>query len=145
MKDIWRIIKFTGELWRYYVAVSLFTILLAGMSQLQPLFTKGAVDQVAKLLQGGHADVKLVAIFAAAIFLTDFGQTIFSNIAGFIGDVLFVIDGFLITPPALTGPRRQIDKYGVQREQHQADLPRIMEYDEQRKDRTENELQKGIT
>ena len=88
MRDIWRIIKFTSELWRYYVAVSLFTILLAGMSQLQPLFTKGAVDQIAKLLQGGHADVTLVAIFAGAIFLTDFGQTIFSNIAGYLGDIL---------------------------------------------------------
>lgn len=90
MKDIWRIIKFTSELWRYYAAVSLFTILLAGMSQLQPLFTKGAVDQIAKLLQGGHPDVTLVAIFAGAIFLTDFGQTIFSNIAGYLGDILSV-------------------------------------------------------
>lgn len=90
MKDIWRIIKFTSELWRYYVAVSVFTILLAGMSQLVPLFTKGAVDQIAKLLQGGQADIALVALFAAAIFLTDFGQTIFSNIAGYIGDILSV-------------------------------------------------------
>ena len=90
MKDIWRIIKFTSELWRYYVAVSVFTILLAGMSQLVPLFTKGAVDQITKLLQGGQADIALVALFAAAIFLTDFGQTIFSNIAGYIGDILSV-------------------------------------------------------
>jgi ATP-binding cassette subfamily B protein len=90
MKDIWRIVRFTGSLWRYYVAVSVFTILLAGMNQVQPLFTKGAIDQITKLLGGGHADVKLVAIFAFVIFLTDFAATIFSNISGYIGDLLSV-------------------------------------------------------
>jgi ATP-binding cassette subfamily B protein len=90
MKQIWRIITFTRDLWRYYALVSVFTILLAGMSQLQPLFTKGAIDQISKLTTGGHADVTLVAIFAIAIFLSDFGATIFSNIGGYIGDVLMI-------------------------------------------------------
>jgi ATP-binding cassette subfamily B protein len=88
MKSIWRIIRFTHELWPLYVAVSLFTILLAAMSQIQPLLLKGAVDQISHLLQGGHADVKLVAIFAALIFLSDVGQTLVSNISGYIGDIL---------------------------------------------------------
>jgi ATP-binding cassette subfamily B protein len=90
VKQIWRIIRFTGSLWRYYVAISVFTILLAGMNQVQPLLTKGAIDQITKLLGGGHADVKLVAIFAFVIFLTDFAATIFSNISGYIGDLLSV-------------------------------------------------------
>lgn len=88
MREIWRIVKFTRELWRYYVAISIFTILLSVMSQLQPLFTKGAIDQITKSLSGGKADVTLVAVFAGLIFLTDFGQTIFSNIAGYMGDLL---------------------------------------------------------
>ena len=90
MKDIWRIIRFTGSLWRYYVLISVFTILLAAMSQLQPLLTKAAIDQITKIIGGGHADVTLVAVFAFLIFLTDFGQTIFSNIGGYIGDLLSV-------------------------------------------------------
>ncbi len=88
MNQVWRIIKFTRELWPYYATIGVFTIVLSMMSQLQPLFTKGAIDQVSNLLTGGQADVKLVAIFAVAIFLADLGQTIFSNIAGYIGDVL---------------------------------------------------------
>lgn len=88
MRDIWRIIKFTGELRRYYLAVGFFTVLLAVMSQLQPLFTKGAIDQVSKLAAGGHANVRLVALFAALIFLTDVAQTLLSNVGGFIGDIL---------------------------------------------------------
>lgn len=90
MKHIVRILKFTKELWHYYVAIGAFTILLAAMSQLVPLFTKGAIDQATKLASGGQADVKLVALFAFLIFLTDFGQTIFGNISGYLGDLLSV-------------------------------------------------------
>ncbi len=88
MKHIWRILKFTKELWPYYVSISIFTIILAGMSQLQPLFTKGAIDQITNHLSGGNVNVKLVATFAVLIFLTDLGQTIFSNIGGYLGDIL---------------------------------------------------------
>ncbi len=90
MKDIWRIIRFTKSLWRYYAGISAFTILLAVMTQLQPLFTKGAIDQVAKLTAGGHANVTLVAVFAGLIFLTDLGQTLISNVSGYIGDIMSV-------------------------------------------------------
>lgn len=88
MRDIWRIIRFTKELWRYYLGVSVFAILVASMSQIQPLLTKPAIDQMTKLVQGHHANVKLVAILAVLIFLSDVGQTLFSNFGGYIGDVL---------------------------------------------------------
>lgn len=90
MKYIWRIIKFTGSLWRYYVIVGAFTIFLAALGQLQPLFTKGAVDQITNIISGGQANVALVAFFAAAIFLTDMGQIIFGNIGGYLGDMLAI-------------------------------------------------------
>lgn len=90
MKHIWRIIKFTGSLWRLYVGISLFTVLLAAMSQLIPLFTKGAIDETTKLLSGGQASVGLVALFAVLIFLADAGQTIFSNMSGHWGDIMAI-------------------------------------------------------
>jgi len=58
------------------------------MTQLQPLFTKGAIDQITKLIGGGKADVTIVAVFATAIFLTDLGQTLLSNIGGYFGDLM---------------------------------------------------------
>ena len=60
------------------------------MSQLQPLFTKAAIDQITKLIGGGHANVRLVATFAVAIFLTDVGQTLISNISGYLGDMMSI-------------------------------------------------------
>lgn len=88
MKHIWRIIHDTRELWHYYILIGVLTVLLAVMSQLVPLFTKGAVDQFTKGFSGGHASVTLVAVFAILIFLADLGQTIFSNIGGYLGDVM---------------------------------------------------------
>lgn len=90
MKSIVRIVRFTGSLWRYYLTVSIFTILIALMSQLVPLLTKAAVDEVVKLAAGGEVDVRKVAIFAALIFLTDIATTIFSNIGGHFGDLLSI-------------------------------------------------------
>lgn len=87
MSSLWRIIRFTRDLWRYYAGISVFTILLAGISQLQPLFTKGAIDQISKP-SGGHVDVKLVALFAVLIFVTDVLTTLMSNFGGYLGDLM---------------------------------------------------------
>lgn len=88
MKEILRIIRFTRSLWRYYAGVSAFTILLALMSQLTPLLTKGAIDEITK--HGAHADVSWVAVLALLIFLTDVGGTLMSNFGGYIGDMLSI-------------------------------------------------------
>jgi ATP-binding cassette, subfamily B, bacterial len=90
MKQIWRIIRFTAELKRYYITVSVFTVLLAAMSQVQPILTKVVIDQITNLVKGTPADVKLVAIMAGLIFLSDLGQTLFSNISGYYGDILTI-------------------------------------------------------
>ena len=88
MKEIWRILRFTKNLRKYYVIISVSTIALAVMSQLQPIFTKVAIDQITKGLGGGTTDVTTVAWMAAAIFLTDLGQTLLSNYSGYWGDVM---------------------------------------------------------
>jgi ATP-binding cassette subfamily B protein len=88
MKSIWRIITFTRELRRYYIAVSIFTILIAAMSQVVPLLTKAAIDQISVLGHGHSVDVMRVAVYAGLIFLTDVGQTFFSNLGGYFGDML---------------------------------------------------------
>jgi ATP-binding cassette, subfamily B, bacterial len=90
MREIWRILTFTKSLWRYYAGISIFTILLSVMTQLVPLFTKAAVDEITKLIGGGAADVKVVAWFAVLIFLTDVGQTLLSNFGGYLGDMMSV-------------------------------------------------------
>lgn len=88
MRDIWRIIRFTKNLRKYYAIISGSTILLAIMSQLQPIFTKTAIDEMTKIMGGGTANVTVVAWMAVAIFLTDVAQTLLSNYSGYWGDVM---------------------------------------------------------
>lgn len=90
MKQIWRIIRFTNSLKKYYIGVSIMTVLLALMSQLVPILTKAAIDNISKTAQGGTANVQLVAFLAFLIFLTDIGQTYFGNISGYWGDMLSI-------------------------------------------------------
>jgi len=88
MKSIWRIVRFTGSLWRYYLGVSIFTVLVAAMSQLIPLLTKAAIDEITKLTSGAQVDVAKVALYAALIFVVDMAQNLLSNYGGYVGDML---------------------------------------------------------
>lgn len=90
MKQIWKIITFTSSLRKYYVGISIFTILLAVMSQMVPLITKAAIDEITKSTTTGDVNVLLVAFFAFLIFLTDIGQTYLGNISGYWGDILSI-------------------------------------------------------
>lgn len=88
MKSLWRIVRFTWELWPYYAGVALFSVLVAATTQVQPLLTKTIVDEITKLV--GEQDVRTTVIILAVlgIFLADLGQNLFSNIGGVIGDQL---------------------------------------------------------
>jgi len=66
----------------------MLTIILSAMTQVQPLFMKAAIDQITKVIQGGHANVRLVALFAVLIFISDVSQTVLSNISGYLGDIM---------------------------------------------------------
>lgn len=84
MKNIWRIVTFTRELWPYYLIVSLLSVLVAGFTQAIPLLTKSAIDRISS----GHADVTIIVIIVIAIFVCDFGQALVVNINGHLGDML---------------------------------------------------------
>ena len=58
------------------------------MSQVIPLLTKAAIDEITKLASGGHVSVTKVAVYATLIFAIDMGQNAFSNIGGYWGDML---------------------------------------------------------
>lgn len=83
MREIWKIITFSKELWRLYALISFFTILVSLMVLLLPLLTGKAIDEIQK---GSSASVMYVAGLALAIFLLDLLSGIFGNVGGYIGD-----------------------------------------------------------
>jgi ATP-binding cassette subfamily B protein len=83
MKYLLRILGLARELKRYYIVISIFTVLLSLMNVLQPLITGWAINELKK---GSQASVMHVAVLAGIIFLSDVLATIFSNIGGYFGD-----------------------------------------------------------
>lgn len=87
MKDIWKIISFSKELWRYYVAISIFTVILSIISLLFPLLSGWAIDEMQK---GTAADVRYMVYLAIGILVIEVVSTVGNNISGFWGDQLGV-------------------------------------------------------
>lgn len=83
MRDIIRILRSAGELKRYYIFISVFTVFLSLLTLLQPLLSGWAIDEIR---HGTEANVRYVALLAVGIFLLDLSQTLFSNISGYLGD-----------------------------------------------------------
>ena len=87
MRSIWRIISFSRELWRYYVAVSVISVAVAVVGLLQPLLSGRAIDAIR---HSDHSQVHFVIFLAAAIFALDVASTLFSNLGGYLGDRMSV-------------------------------------------------------
>ena len=87
MKSIWRILKATKSLWRYYLAIGLMTVLVAVLGLAMPMLTGKAIDE---LMHGSSANLNYLGWIAFFIFLADLGVTMFSNISGYWGDQMAV-------------------------------------------------------
>ena len=80
MKPIGKLLKFAGHLWPYYVGVSVASVAMALLNQVQPLLTKAAIDRLPTVV-GGHKELMPVLIIVLAIFASDVGATLISNVA----------------------------------------------------------------
>ena len=87
MKDIWKIITFSKSLWRYYLAISIFTVFLSLITLLLPLISGWAIDEMQK---GTSANIKYMVMLAGAILVIEVLSTIGNNISGYWGDQLAI-------------------------------------------------------
>lgn len=82
MGQIWRIIRATKSLWRYYTAIGIFTVALAGLNLLMPFLTGRAIDNITH----GHASISYLVIIALIIFAADLAYNLCANVSGYYGD-----------------------------------------------------------
>jgi len=85
MKDIWKIITYSKSLWRYYVAISIFTILLSLISLLLPMLSGWAIDEMQK---GTAVNMTHMVLLAVGILLIELVSTVGNNVSGYWGDVM---------------------------------------------------------
>lgn len=88
MKFILRILKFTKELWPFYVIIVIFNVLVAFLNQLQPIFTKGIIDELLKLTRGLGATQGKILLFVLFIVIAELMVSLLTNVGGYIGDLM---------------------------------------------------------
>lgn len=88
MRQLWKILRFSGNLWPYYVTVTVFSVLLAVANQVTPLVVKSVADLVTAAIQNHNPDYWAAFWLAIAFLASDVSITFFSNIGGYYGDIM---------------------------------------------------------
>ncbi len=87
MKSIIRILAVAKGLRRYYIAITILSVLASITLILFPVLTGWAIDEVRK---GKQARVDFVILMAVLLFVMDFAVNILNNITGCLGDIMSV-------------------------------------------------------
>jgi ATP-binding cassette subfamily B protein len=85
VKYIIRLLGSAKELKKFYVAISVLSVLASLTNILLPLLTGWAIDEVGK---GTQAEVAYVVGLAIGIFLLDFCGNVLNNFNGYLGDLM---------------------------------------------------------
>ena len=88
MKDIFRIIRYTWELKRYYLATAVFVVAVALLNQANPFLLRYLVDAVVKRGTGEEVATSHFALLLGLLFSAGIVISLITNIQGYIGDRL---------------------------------------------------------
>jgi len=90
MSPIFKIIKFTGHLWKWYLFMGFFVITVSFLSLLNPLLTKQIVDLIVRQIQGESVELNAFFLLLALIMVSDIAITVMTTIGQWTGDKLAV-------------------------------------------------------
>ena len=90
MKEIIKIVRYSKQLWRYYVAITFFVVILAGLQLAVPFLTKYLVDAVVAKTSGQAVQFSYLIWLLVLTLMAGFAVTLLSNINGHIGDMMSV-------------------------------------------------------
>lgn len=88
MTQLFKILRFAGKLWPYYLIITISSVLLALANQVVPFVIKAATDLVVASLHGAPVDYPLIMWLAGATFASDIAATLLSNWGGYYGDIM---------------------------------------------------------
>lgn len=90
MKSIFRIISFTRHLWKWYLFMGFFVILLSLLSLAVPLLSKQIVDIIVTQVTGGNVNFARFLWILTAIVAVDIFVSILTAFSQWMGDLLSV-------------------------------------------------------
>ncbi len=88
MKEIWRIIKYSKQLWPYYLAITIFVVILSVLNLATPFLTKGLVDGLTTHFSGGSVSFGYFVLLLILILVANVVITLLSNLNGYLGDIM---------------------------------------------------------
>ncbi len=89
MRFVTRLLATARELWPFYVAITVCSVLAAGAGLVSPFLIKAATDQLVTMT-AGHGPRLLAPLvwLAVGLFAVEATRSVISNIAGYFGDVM---------------------------------------------------------
>ena len=88
MRDILRIIRYTWDLKRYYLATAFFVVVVALLNQANPFLLRYLVDAVVKRGTGGTVETSYFGMLLGLLFAAGVLISLITNVQGYIGDLL---------------------------------------------------------
>lgn len=90
MKQLLKIFSFVGNLWPYYVAIIVMSILLSLLSIALPFTLKLATDLITGAVTSHQTDMWPIIGVAAIFFAIDASSSLIQNWMGYLGDMMSV-------------------------------------------------------
>lgn len=88
MKALLRILSYSSNLWPYYTGVAVFSVLMSLTALATPFLIKAATDLIVATIETGEVNVTSALWIAVWLFVFDAGNTLFTNLGGYLGDVM---------------------------------------------------------
>lgn len=86
--EIWKIIRYSGRLWKFYLAIALLVVTVSLLNLVTPFLIKEIVDRLVAHLGGQPAEASFLALLTGAILLSELLIALLSNLNGYLGDVM---------------------------------------------------------
>ena len=88
MRFVTRLLATARELWPHYLAITICSVLGAGVGLVSPFLIKAATDRLVAITSGGPRLITPLIWIAVGLLVVEAARSVISNIAGYLGDVM---------------------------------------------------------
>lgn len=87
---MFKILKFSKELWPYYAVIAGLTVIIALLSQVRPFMIKAIVDELSRSLEGVAVSAQRVLVIIGIFVASRMVVSLLNDITGYLGDMMSI-------------------------------------------------------
>lgn len=88
MKQLFKIFRFVSNLWPYYVAIIVLSIVISLLNIALPFTLKLATDTITAMVAAHQVDVRRIIEIACLFLAVDVAVSLIQNVIGYLGDMM---------------------------------------------------------